>query len=135
MTSTVHHLYGWLHFRNPKGLSPLESRSNTSKRHRPTISVLLFNVLRTAIEILPTPPCNCLARQLAMCEQTVPILRMMWSQRCHQALCILIALTASVFSQACLIGVPPWACSCIRAPQPSPFTHTLFDFPGKIHNH
>lgn len=58
----------------------MESRSDTRKYYLPAISVLQFNILRTPTEILPPSLCNCPSRQRAMCEQTVLILRMLWSQ-------------------------------------------------------
>lgn len=89
LSSRVIQLYGWLHFRNRKGLSPVESRSDTRKYYLPAISVLQFNILRTPTEVLPPSLCICPSRQLAVCEQTVLILRMLWSQ-------------LSSFPQACL---------------------------------
>lgn len=81
MNSTVNQHCGWLHFRNLKGLSLIESRLNTSKCDLPAISVLLFNVLSIATEILPASLCKCTARQLAEYELSVPTTRM----TCHSA--------------------------------------------------
>lgn len=132
LSSRVIQLYGWLHFRNRKGLSPVKSRSDTRKYYLPAISVLQFNILRTPTEILLPSLCNCPSRQLAVCEQTVLILRMLWSQSFdgtwhpHCSLLFHRPVCRHGFMDSLL---------CPGSTAKSSYTETLFDFSGQTHKH
>lgn len=131
LSSRVIQLYGWLHFRTQKGLSPVESRSNTWKYYLPAISVLQFNILRTPIEILPPSLCNCPARQLAV-----------WANCPHLKDVVVTALTALGILAALFFSTGLFVIMASRTRSSVPgstakssHTETLFDFSGQTQRH